>query len=114
LLAYYRGVVTTDFFTFDVAVQYIAIVIIGGLGSVTGSVLGSVFVLGLPYVVTDIVGVLPGFVAQRLADDTFPIQAILYGAAIIVFLSMEPGGLVALLRRPLRYVQTWPLTHELE
>jgi branched-chain amino acid transport system permease protein len=75
-------------------------IVLGGLGSVWGSVLGATFVSALPLVFQQYAGSLPfivdpgepGIVASQAA-------AFLYGAAIILVLLFEPGGLVGLARR---------------
>jgi ABC-type branched-subunit amino acid transport system ATPase component len=99
LLGYYVGVVSSDQFTFDMAVSYVAMVVVGGLGSVAGSVLGAIFVTGLPYLVTYLVGYLPSDVASGLTTRLFAVETLLYGLAIIAFIVFEPRGLVDILRR---------------
>lgn len=87
------GVVTTEMFPLELAIQYIAIVVIGGMGSIAGAWLGSIFVLWLPLVVQDIL-------TQYLGSDStvlaYELQAVLYGLAIVLFMRFEPGGLVQL------------------
>ena len=73
---------------------------LGGLGSVWGSVLGASFVSALPLVFQQYAGSLPfivdpgeaGIVASQAA-------AFLYGGAIVLVVLFEPGGLVGLTRR---------------
>ena len=71
LFGYYVGVVSVDPFTFDLAVSYAAMIVIGGLGSTKGSLLGAVFVVGLPYAVTWAGGFLPADVASTLSERIF-------------------------------------------
>ena len=54
LTAHYRSIVTWERFTVDVSVTYLAMIIIGGLGSVTGSYLGATFMTLLPVVLTNL------------------------------------------------------------
>jgi branched-chain amino acid transport system permease protein len=110
--AYYIGNVTTDSYGIDLAIQYVAIIIIGGLGSALGSWLGSIFVVLLPYVVNHAINVwLAGLpFVDRLGQHTFEVQAGLYGVAIVAFMLLEPGGLATLWRnRLLGSVTTFPL-----
>jgi branched-chain amino acid transport system permease protein len=94
------GSVAPDSFGLTLSVQFLAMIVLGGLGSVAGSVLGAAFVSALPLVFQQYAGSLPfivdpgesGIVASQAA-------AFLYGAAIILVVMFEPGGLVGLARR---------------
>lgn len=94
------GSVAPESFGLALSVQFLAMIVLGGLGSVVGSVLGAVFVSALPLVFQQYAGSLPfivdpgepGIVASQAA-------AFLYGAAIILVVVFEPGGLVGLARR---------------
>lgn len=110
--AYYIGNVTTDSYGIDLAIQYVAIIIIGGLGSALGSWLGSIFVVILPYIVNHVINVwLAGLpFVDRLGQHTFEVQAGLYGVAIVAFMLLEPGGLATMWRtRVLALGTTFPL-----
>jgi branched-chain amino acid transport system permease protein len=114
LFAYYIKVVDADAFTFDLAVQYVAMIIIGGMGSVLGSYLGAFFVVGLPYVVQEIVKRIPESApgGAKLHHNIFDIQVALYGAAIVLFFLIEPRGLNALWGRFTNYLRLWPFSRE--
>jgi branched-chain amino acid transport system permease protein len=94
------GSVAPDSFGLTLSVQFLAMIVLGGLGSVWGSVLGATFVSALPLVFQQYAGSLPfivepgepGIVASQAA-------AFLYGAAIVLVVLFEPGGLVGLARR---------------
>lgn len=106
---YYLGVVSTDPFTFTLAVSYVAMIIIGGQGTTLGSLLGAGFVIGLPYAVTAIAGLLPPAVVEQLTPSLSNFEVLLYGAFIVVFLIFEPRGLVYIWRRLGGAVRRWPL-----
>jgi branched-chain amino acid transport system permease protein len=95
LYAYYLGVVTYETFTLEVSVQYIAMIMIGGVATVSGSILGAVFVVILPYLVQELVPRLPDWVpfSDTIATNLFAVQSIIYGVAIIVFILRMPNGL---------------------
>lgn len=101
LLAYYVGIVSSEAYTLDVTIQYVAMIIIGGLGSVTGSVLGAIFVTVMPFLVRDFLPLLPTWVPGReaLIEHSFAVQSIIFGLSIVLFMRVAPKGLVALLRR---------------
>lgn len=94
------GSVAPESFSLLVSVQYLAMIVLGGLGSVTGAVLGATFVSSLPLVLQQYSASLPfivdpgqqGIVASQAAN-------FLYGGAIVLVVLFEPGGLAGLARR---------------
>jgi branched-chain amino acid transport system permease protein len=97
LLAYYQHFVAIEAFNFFVTIQYIAMVLIGGVGSVAGSILGAAFVVALPQGVTLALQALP--VPPQFRIYVAAVQFVLFGALMAGFLLFEPGGLVQLWRR---------------
>ena len=51
LFAYYRGFVSVEAFSLFLSIQYVAMIIIGGMGSLLGAILGAIFVTLFPYVI---------------------------------------------------------------
>jgi branched-chain amino acid transport system permease protein len=99
LFAYYVGVVQSDSFTLALAIQYLAMVLLGGEGTVAGPVLGAIVIEALPYALNNW---LP--TTGPLASDGADIQQIIYGLLIIAVLVFEPGGLSGLAERFVRSV----------
>lgn len=97
LFGYYRGFVGSEAFSIFLAIQYAAMIIIGGMGSLVGAVLGAVFVTLLPYLIEYLLFLLPG--AEGAANTLFAANYAAFGLVMIVFLIFEPGGLVQLSRR---------------
>jgi branched-chain amino acid transport system permease protein len=116
LSSYFIGYVGGDAFTIALAIQYVAIIIIGGMGRLSGSVVGSMFVVLLPYFVRWFIN--GGFGVSfeaALGQQTFEVQAALYGIAIMAFMLLEPGGLAALWERRIkRYFSLWPFRRRLD
>jgi branched-chain amino acid transport system permease protein len=83
-----------------VSIQYLAMIVLGGLGSVGGAVMGATFVSALPLVFQKYADALPlvsgpgegGLNAGEMAR-------FLYGAAIVLVILFEPGGLAGLAAR---------------
>jgi branched-chain amino acid transport system permease protein len=94
LFGYYRGFVGADAFSILVAVQYAAMVIIGGMGSLLGAVLGATFVTVLPYVIEHAIFLLP--VGKDVENTLFAVNYAAFGLVTMLFLLVEPGGLVGL------------------
>lgn len=106
LFAYYRGFVSAEAFSLFVSIQYVAMVIIGGMGSILGAVLGALFVTLFPYAIETIVPWIPG--SARLADAIFSVNYMAFGLVMIAFLLLEPQGLVGIWRRVRDYFLLWP------
>ena len=69
LFAYYRGFVSVEAFSLFLSIQYVAMIIIGGMGSLLGALLGAAFVTLFPYAIEAALLLLPN--AQKLAGDIF-------------------------------------------
>lgn len=106
LLAVNLQYIRPDNFDVNLSVQYLAIIVIGGLGATFGPVLGAIFVSLVPVLVDKFSGSLPfmGTPGSRGLSTT-DLNLILYGALIVVFLVLESKGLVALFRRAHRAVR---------
>jgi branched-chain amino acid transport system permease protein len=111
LLAAYQSYVVPEQFGLDLSVEYIAVVVIGGLGSVAGVVVGAFFVIILPELVTSLTGLLP-FIDDRPSTSgglTVDLVALfLYGLAIVIVLVFEPRGLIGLWERFRAVWRSWP------
>ncbi|MEV0174630.1 branched-chain amino acid ABC transporter permease [Streptomyces sp. NPDC050803] len=94
--------VVPDYFALALSVDYLAMIVIGGLGSVAGATAGAVFVTALPLLMTRYADQLPLVAAPGTTDGVVgPTEAAryLYGAAIVVILLFAPDGLHGLVRR---------------
>lgn len=93
--------VTPDYFNLPLSISFLAMIVIGGLGSIGGATLGATFVIVIPQLLSTYSDRLP-FVAAAGSGggyDPGKISALLYGAAVIVVVMFEPGGLNALGKR---------------
>ncbi len=107
LLAQLYKAVTPEYFPLSVSIQYLAMVIVGGAGTVLGAILGAFFVLLIPEVLNGLVGSLGPQYAATLAAW----RNVVFGLLILVFLILEPLGLVGLWGRVRNYFRTWPLPY---
>lgn len=97
LFAYYRGFVSIEAFSLYLAIQYVAMVIIGGMGSLAGALFGALFVTVFPYVIEWALKALR--FSDNYASSAFAINYAAFGVVMIIFLTLEPTGLVGLWRR---------------
>jgi branched-chain amino acid transport system permease protein len=106
LSAYYVGTVSFESYNLGLAIVYLAMIIVGGLGRVAGSVLGAVVITLLPYVLDHALYRLD----LRLQPNVLAgIHQIVFGSLIIAFLLFEPRGLAEILRRIQVALAAWPL-----
>jgi branched-chain amino acid transport system permease protein len=113
LYTYYLGIANYEQFQITVSIDYLAMVIIGGLGSILGSIFGAIFVTLLPIVtrwfLEDYGWLL--FTGQDLQNAIPNLRLILFGGLIIFFLVVEPEGLARLWRNIRNYFRVWPFSY---
>jgi branched-chain amino acid transport system permease protein len=97
LFASYTSYVTPTYWDLTLSIQFVAAIIVGGIASIWGSLLGAAFVFGLPQVI-DHFSLLPtGGSGGGLTSGN--LNALIYGVLIVVFLLFEPGGVLGLVQR---------------
>ncbi len=97
----------TEAFPINVSFNVLFMIIIGGLGSILGSLIGGAFIVLLPvfFKVVLVEGMdWPTDIAQHA-------QIIIVGAMIILFLIAEPHGIAALWRTAKEKLRLWPFPH---
>ena len=113
LYTYYFGIANYEQFQLGVSIDYLAMIIIGGLGSVLGSIFGAVFITLLPIVIRMLmenVGSL-FFSESDLASVVSGTRLAVFGGLIIFFLVIEPEGLNRLWRNVRSYFRVWPFSY---
>jgi branched-chain amino acid transport system permease protein len=94
------GSIAPESFTLVVSIQYLAMIVLGGLGSVGGAALGALFVTALPLLFQQYADVLPLVSAPGQGGISAGFAArFLYGAAIILIVLFEPAGLAGIAQR---------------
>ncbi len=109
LAAYYKNVVTAEEFSLDLAVAYLAMIIVGGMGSILGSIYGAIFITLLPFGIDYLFDFAPR--SWRYGGQIFGVQFGAIGLCIILFLIFEPKGLVEIWRRVETYFERWPFRY---
>jgi len=113
LYTYYLGVANYEQFQITVSIDYLAMIIIGGLGSVLGSIFGAIFVTLLPIVIRLTMESFGGllFSSGAVLNIIPNLRLILFGMLIIFFLVVEPEGLNRLWRNIRNYFRIWPFAY---
>ena len=106
LWAYFFRVVTPESFPLILSIFFLAAIIVGGMGTILGGILGAIFMTMVPEVLRLLVGWLP------IEGDTLryvsPVRTIVFGLLIVGFLIFEPNGLAEVWRRVRRFFHLWP------
>ena len=113
LYTYYFGIANYEAFQIVVSIDYLAMIIIGGLGSVLGSILGAIFVTMLPIAIRIFVEAFGGYFwdTAALSAVAASMRLIIFGLLIIFFLVVEPEGLNRLWRNIRNYFRVWPFSY---
>jgi branched-chain amino acid transport system permease protein len=113
LYTYYLGIANYEQFQIGTSIDYLAMIIIGGLGSVLGSIFGAIFVTLLPILIRYAMEAFGGLMFSSAAVlNIIPnLRLILFGVLIILFLVVEPEGLNRLWRNIRNYFRVWPFAY---
>jgi len=85
-------------------------IIIGGLGSVLGSILGAIFIVALPEVLRGASGALSGQFPS-LVGLFASLKMGVFGLAVVLFLVFEPDGMAARWRKIRTYWKLYPFSY---
>jgi branched-chain amino acid transport system permease protein len=110
LYAHYLGFVSAEGFTIMLSIQFLGMVIIGGLGSVMGTLMGVAFMVLLPEAMEAIAGVMSGYM-PGISEGVSYMKEMAIGLAIILFLIFEPNGLVHRWKLIKAYWKLYPFSY---
>jgi len=113
LYTYYLGIANYEQFTIVTSIDYLAMIIIGGLGSILGSILGAIFVTLLPIAIRLAIENWGAFLFSGAdLNNVIPALRLMgFGGLIILFLVLEPEGLNRLWRNIRSYFRVWPFSY---
>ena len=110
LMAHYQKWIVPGSFDVSLSIAYIAMIVLGGLGTILGSVLGAIFITGIPHGIVYL---------TDLFKESFPalsglivdLKLGIFGLIIVLTLLFEPRGLFGMYRRTKIYWKTWPFKY---
>ena len=113
LLSIVIGRITPENWNLFLSIDFLAVVFIGGLATISGSIMGAVFVVMLPRVVETFAEYIPfvGGLGEDALINVFQLETMLFGVLIVVFLILEPRGLYGLWVRIRNYFKAWPFSY---
>ncbi len=104
LLAHHTKYLTPDAFTLILSMELVLMVVIGGLGSLRGAILGAILISMLPTLISRIKPLLPDHIAKQFGLETF-----IFGFILALFVLFEPGGINGRWIKLRALVQSFPL-----
>jgi branched-chain amino acid transport system permease protein len=110
MLAWYFTYLTPDNFPFLLAISYLAMILVGGMGVVLGGILGAIFIVLVPEIVRVGAGRLEQVVdlpVTFLADA----QLVVFGLIIVLTVVFAPKGLYGFWQDAKQYLRSWPFTY---
>ncbi len=114
LYAHYLGFVSVEGFTILFSIQFLGMIIIGGLGSIMGTLMGTAFMTLLPEAMEALTQMLSGTkldVALGLKENVSYLREMAIGMVIILFLMFEPDGLAHRWRQVKAYWKLYPFSY---
>lgn len=112
LYAYYMMSITPEPFNLWLSIEFIAMIIIGGLGSIPGAVFGTVFIVTLNETLSHITAYVMNMgVSTGFAITIAPLKEFVFGLAIVLFIIFEPKGLAEVWRIIRSGFRLWPFSY---
>jgi branched-chain amino acid transport system permease protein len=111
MYAYVMGHIHPEHFTLLGSIEYLAMIIVGGLGSILGSLFGAVFIVVVPEFIKLMAQVLESMIPALQGRYDHEWNIAVFGLLIMLFLIFEPGGLNAIWRRIKIGFKNWPFTY---
>lgn len=114
LYAHYNQVVSNEGFGIDRSIIFLAMIIIGGVGSIMGTLMGTAFMVLLPESMEWLSAALSGGAidhALGLKHNIAFLREMAIGVIIIIFLIFEPDGLAHRWRQIKAYWKLYPFSH---
>ncbi len=110
LMAHYQRWIVPENFDISMTIAYVAMIIMGGLGTITGSIFGAVLITGIPHGITLVTDLLKNSF-PALSKTMVDLKLGIFGLIIVLTLLLEPQGLFGIYRRIKIYWKTWPFKY---
>lgn len=111
LFAYYTMSITPEPFNLWLSIEFVAMIIIGGLGNIPGAIFGTVFIVALNEILSHIMGYFMNIGATGVALTLAPLREFIFGLVIILFLIYEPKGIAEVWRIIRSSFRLWPFSY---
>ena len=105
LYAYYQGFISPNSFAVNVSIVVLSMVVLGGLRSIAGAILGAIILVALPQVIALI---------PMPATVLGPVQQMIYGGILVAVMMLRPEGIVGGRRSKYLERDVLPIAHKTE
>lgn len=100
------------FFHLSKSIEFVAMVIVGGMGSINGSIFGAIFIVLVPELLNNIVRIIAYLTnSPDMTVIMAPMRMMVYGLLIMIFIMVEPAGIAGIWRKFSNYFKIWPLPY---
>ena len=103
LMAHYLAYLSPETFGVLESLKLLLMIVVGGLGSITGAIFGAIFVTLLPVAISFLRDTLPGVIGQQAG-----LEPMLFGLIIVIFIVFEPQGINGRWKKFLHFFETFP------
>jgi len=107
------GFFVPNSFNLEMSILFIAMILVGGVSTISGAILGAYFFTLLPifsrWLLADVIPVLSTYPQET--PNVYQFETILYGALVVIFLIFEPRGLFGIWLRLRNYWKAWPFSY---
>jgi branched-chain amino acid transport system permease protein len=108
------GGMTPERWNLALSIDFLAVVLIGGVATISGPIIGAGFVVLMPRFIETFAGSIP-FISATVGGggllNIFEFQRLLFGVMIVLFLVLEPRGLFGIWIRVRNYFKAWPFSY---
>lgn len=101
--------INVEVFDMLISIEALAMIIVGGLGSVAGAIVGAAFIVLLPEIVRMLLDHAAPELQATYSTYVYEVRGLLIGLIIILILRIESGGLMGIWAKTKRYWSNWPL-----
>lgn len=112
VLALHLRYLNIDSFALIASIEVLTMIIVGGLGSVRGAVLGAIVITLLPELSGWLFGLVGGPLKSLSAANAPELKGVIYALIIMLFLRFEPDGMAARWQRIKRFWSDWPFSRK--
>jgi branched-chain amino acid transport system permease protein len=109
--AFYAGVIGIEQFSLELSVLYLSIILIGGLGTILGSIYGAIFVVLVPETLSNLATELNRIMSVDVSNYLVIANNGIFGLLIILFLIFKPEGLRKFWEDTKNYFKLWPYSY---